>query len=597
VNFIVCNTNISINKQNILIFSLVLFFALHFLYFTDVYMINFPYMYDTTSMRIMINESEFLGENFTIMTYIENLLEDTNSRGIIFPKLLVLPNYLLNNFDSSNIFYLNFVILSLTLLTIFLMLKENTKKLYWTLIPISALIFSPLINNNYWNYTILIWYLPALCIIGSIYFLNKKHNFKNIGIVLLLSIVSTYSIPLGLVVWIPGIIVMLKQYPQKNIFKHKIPILYFSSIIIIGLIYYAGNITAQKMVPLDDFFSFQTISVFFTFIAVPFKLKYDILMISAGFASVCVAGFLVYYLGLVRKQFTEIFPWVLFFAVSVTAALLMRIGRFDPYFTGNLPYYSPISEFFQIGIIVLVAILIYEIKRNNLLKNKKTILFFLYSIVIIQMIFLIPSYYNGWWKGDYYYDQKTEYVNCYSLNQNWNNCNEMYNRSLDYDDDYYSKFIIYNYLLKNNFNIFSDSNFNKDTIMDLNNFDTLLIENKDIKKINGQITRVNNFELSEKYILNGDQSLIISGIIPIDEGKDIDVIYLLINEKSFAKFNDFYDSESPTDFDQSINKINWTFALLKSYLPEGCMQISFAGMINNELFVLDNQMEICTTLD
>ena len=79
--------------------------------------------------------------------------------------------------------------------------------------------------------------------------------------------------------------------------------------------------------------------------------------------------------------------------------------------------------------------------------------------------------------------------------------------------------------------------------------------------------------------------------------KDIDVIYLLINEKPFAKFNDFYDSESPTDFDQSINKINWTFALLKSYLPEGCMQISFAGMINNELFVLDNQMEICTTLD
>ena len=89
MNFIVCNTNISINKQNILIFSLVLFFALHFLYFTDVYMINFPYMYDTTSMRIMINESEFLGENFTIMTYIENLLEDTNSRGIIFPKFSV----------------------------------------------------------------------------------------------------------------------------------------------------------------------------------------------------------------------------------------------------------------------------------------------------------------------------------------------------------------------------------------------------------------------------------------------------------------------------------------------------------------------------
>ena len=398
MHFYINDRKTSINKQNIIIFSLVLFFALHFLYFTEVYMINFPYMYDTTSMRILINESEVLGENFTIMNYLENLLNDTNSRGIIFPKLVVLPNYLLNNFDSTNIFYLNFVILSLTLFTIFLMLRENSKKLYWTLIPISALIFSPLINNNYWNYTILIWYLPALCIVASIYFLNKKHNFKNITIILLLSIVSSYSIPLGLAIWTPGIIVMLKKYIRKNIWKQKIPIFYFSSMIVIGIIYYMGNISAQAIIPLDELFSIQTVSVFLTFIAVPFKLKYDILMITAGFASVLIAGFLVYYLGLVRKQFNEIFPWMLFFAVSITAAILMRIGRFDPYFEGNLPYYSPISEYFQIGIIILVAILIYEIKRDNLLRNKKAMLFFLYSIVIMQMIFLIPSYYNGWWR-------------------------------------------------------------------------------------------------------------------------------------------------------------------------------------------------------
>ena len=352
MHFYINDRKTSINKQNIIIFSLVLFFALHFLYFTEVYMINFPYMYDTTSMRILINESEVLGENFTIMNYLENLLNDTNSRGIIFPKLVVLPNYLLNNFDSTNIFYLNFVILSLTLFTIFLMLRENSKKLYWTLIPISALIFSPLINNNYWNYTILIWYLPALCIVASIYFLNKKHNFKSITIILLLSIVSSYSIPLGLAIWTPGIIVMLKKYIRKNIWKQKIPIFYFSSMIVIGIIYYMGNISAQIIIPLDELFSIQTVSVFLTFIAVPFKLKYDILMITAGFASVLIAGFLVYYLGLVRKQFNEIFPWMLFFAVSITAAILMRIGRFDPYFEGNLPYYSPISEYFQIGIII-----------------------------------------------------------------------------------------------------------------------------------------------------------------------------------------------------------------------------------------------------
>jgi len=594
VHFYINDRKTSINKQNIIIFLLVLFFALHFLYFTEVYMINFPYMYDTTSMRILINESEVLGENFTIMNYLENLLNDTNSRGIIFPKLVVLPNYLLNNFDSTNIFYLNFVILSLTLFTIFLMLRENSKKLYWTLIPISALIFSPLINNNYWNYTILIWYLPALCIVASIYFLNKKHNFKNITIILLLSIVSSYSIPLGLAIWTPGIIVMLKKYIRKNIWKQKIPIFYFSSMIVIGIIYYMGNISAQIIIPLDELFSIQTVSVFLTFIAVPFKLKYDILMITTGFASVLIAGFLVYYLGLVRKQFNEIFPWMLFFAVSITAAILMRIGRFDPYFEGNLPYYSPISEYFQIGIIILVAILIYEIKRDNLLRNKKAMLFFLYSIIIMQMIFLIPSYYNGWWKGDYYYDQKTEYINCYSLNQDWSiTCENVYNKSFDTKETYHEKFIIYNYLLKNNYNIFSNPDFNKNTIKELNDFDKKNYENTNIQKIEGHITRVNNFELSEKYFLNEDQSLIISGIISIDNIKEIEVMYLMIDGKPFAKFDNFYDSESTTDTNQLTNEIKWTFALLKSYLPEGCMQISFTGMKNNEPFVLNDETEVC----
>jgi len=594
VNFNINDRKISINKQNIIIFSLVLFFALHFLYFTEVYMINFPYAYDTTSLRIFINESEFLGENFTIMNYIENLFTDTNGRAIIFPKLLVLPNYLLNNFDSTNIFYLNFVILATTLLTIFLMLRENSKKLYWTLIPISALIFSPLIDANYWNYTILIWYLPALCIVASIYFLNKKHNFKNITIVLLLSIVSTYSIPLGLVIWASGTTVMLKKYIRKSIWKQKIPIFYFSSMIFIGIIYYTGNIGTQNIISFDEFFSIQTVYVFLTFLAVPFKLKYDILMMIAGIASVSIAGFLVYYLGLVRKQFKEIFPWMLFFIVSITAAILMRIGRFDPYFEGNLPYYSPISEYFQIGIIILVAILIYEIKRDNFLKNKKTMLFFLYSIIIIQMIFLIPSYYNGWWKGDYYYDQKTEYINCYSLHQDWSvTCEDSYNTSLDSKESYYSKFIIYNYLLKNNYNIFSNPDFNKNTIKELNDFNKKIDENTNMKKIEGHISRVNNFELSEKYFLNEDQSLIISGVISTDNIKEIEVMYLMIDGTPFAKFNDFYDSESTTGSNQLTNEIKWTFALLKSYLPEGCKQVSFMGMKNNEPFVLNDETEIC----
>ena len=209
------------------------------------------------------------------------------------------------------------------------------------------------------------------------------------------------------------------------------------------------------------------------------------------------------------------------------------------------------------------------------------------------MIFLIPSYYNGWWKGDYYYDQKTEYINCFSLNQDWSiTCENVYNTSFDTKETFYEKFIIYNYLLKNNYNIFSNPDFNKNTIKELNDFDKKNYENTNIQKIEGHITRVNNFELSEKYFLNEDQSLIISGIISIDNIKEIEVMYLMIDGKPFAKFDNFYDSESTTDTNQLTNEIKWTFALLKIYLREGCMQISFTGMKNNEPFVLNDETEV-----
>ena len=75
--------------------------------------------------------------------------------------------------------------------------------------------------------------------------------------------------------------------------------------------------------------------------------------------------------------------------------------------------------------------------------------------------------------------------------------------------------------------------------------------------------------------------------------KEIEVMYLMIDGKPFAKFDNFYDSESTTDTNQLTNEIKWTFALLKSYLPEGCMQISFTGMKNNEPFVLNDETEVC----
>ena len=580
------NYKLSSKSQNRIIFFFVAFLAIQGFSLVEIYKINYPYAYDMTSMTIFIDYMYADGD-YTIQEFFDELLADTNSRGIIFPKLVVSPNYILNNFDSGNIFYLNWIIISLTLTMFFLILRNNNPKLYWTLIPISAFLFSPLINNNYWNYTITIWYLAGFCTVSAVYFLNKNHTIRNTIGVIIFSIIATYSIPLGLPVWIIGSLTMFRSYIHKKIWTRKIPIIYFSIMTIIGIIYYTGNVSSQAFISTENLMSIDSLTVFATFLAVPYKLKFPELMIIVGTASICISIFVAYHLGINRKKIDEIFPWVLFLIISGSAAIIMRIGRFDPYFEGNLPYYTPIAGLFQIGLCLLIAILILDIKKHVVLKRKQLLLFFLYSIIILQIIFLVPSYYNGWWKADYYYNEKIEHLKCVSLYHDWDNCHVLYESSLDKSESVYDDFRVLNYFIKNNSNLFSERpNFNQDVIHELENF-SIKLENQQVQIIDGKISYVNYIDVKEKNKVNVyDESLIISGLIDEVDVDQIEVLYLLVNDIPTAKFDNFYLT--------SNTQIEWTFAVLKNYLPPGCNTVTVVGLINNNPFILNNDIEVCT---
>ena len=580
------NYKLSSKSQNRIIFFFVAFLAIQGFSLVEIYKINYPYAYDMTSMTLFIDYMYADGD-YTIQEFFDELLTETNSRGIIFPKLVVSPNYILNNFDSGNIFYLNWIIISLTLTMFFLILRNNNPKLYWTLIPISAFLFSPLINNNYWNYTITIWYLAGFCTVSAVYFLCKNHTIRNTIGVIIFSIIATYSIPLGLPVWIIGSLTMFRSYIHKKIWTRKIPIIYFSIMTIIGIIYYTGNVSSQAFISTENLMSIDSLTVFATFLAVPYKLKFPELMIIVGTASICISIFVAYHLGINRKKINEIFPWVLFLIISGSAAIIMRIGRFDPYFEGNLPYYTPIAGLFQIGLCLLVAILILDIKKHVILKRKQLLLFFLYSIIILQIIFLVPSYYNGWWKADYYYNEKIEHLKCVSLYHDWDNCHVLYESSLDKSESVYDDFRVLNYFIKNNSNLFSERpNFNQDVIHELENF-SIKLENQQVQIIDGKISYVNYIDVKEKNKVNVyDESLIISGLIDEVDVDQIEVLYLLVNDIPTAKFDNFYLI--------SNTQIEWTFAVLKNYLPPGCNTVTVVGLINNNPFILNNDIEVCT---
>ena len=104
---------------------------------------------------------------------------------------------------------------------------------------------------------------------------------------------------------------------------------------------------------------------------------------------------------------------------------------------------------------VLVSFLIIKIKERKSTKSSKAKLTIFITILIFQSIFLIPSYYAGWEKGEYYYNEKLFYVNCYSLSHG-SECLEkppFHGMELAFDKEYLE---IINYWASENKGIFGE---------------------------------------------------------------------------------------------------------------------------------------------
>ena len=153
-------------KQKLFIFLPVLFLALHNLFFLATFEINFPYSVDFT-------DEFFPAFNFLINNEFTLLL----SKGvhlIFFPKLISASILYITNFDITILYYLQWVVVSISVYIFYLILNQTEKKILWTIVPISAFLYSPLTSSGYWGIALLAWYFPMLGILATVYFLNKK---------------------------------------------------------------------------------------------------------------------------------------------------------------------------------------------------------------------------------------------------------------------------------------------------------------------------------------------------------------------------------------------------------------------------------------
>ena len=154
-------------QKKLVILILVSFLAIQNLIFQVTFRLNFPYSVDFQDVFVPMYDFIVKGE-FTFLV----------NKGIhvmLFPKLISLPNFYFNSFDVVNLTYVYWIVISLTVFITYLIIKQTDRRLIWTIIPISAFLYSPLTTSGYFMLVMLEWYFPLLGIVSIIYLLNKKN--------------------------------------------------------------------------------------------------------------------------------------------------------------------------------------------------------------------------------------------------------------------------------------------------------------------------------------------------------------------------------------------------------------------------------------
>ena len=163
-----------------------------------------------------------------------------------------------------------------------------------------------------------------------------------------LAIFSTFSILLGVVSWIVGLVMLLKPTSEKTPIRKIWICLWIISSTLVGLFYITLSSSNSEILNLDLLFSYTGFSFITNFISSSFRLKYEILPILIGSFSIFLTLIYSYYF--IKKDFFKnYFPWFTFIFVAFCASIITALGRIhlEDHF-GNEPYYSPISQFFQI---------------------------------------------------------------------------------------------------------------------------------------------------------------------------------------------------------------------------------------------------------
>ena len=147
--------------------------------------------------------------------------------------------------------------MSLTVLFIFLIIRQTDKRLFWILIPISASVYCPIFITGYYVFSTVMWLSVSLSITIVVYLVTRKKITPIISLAAISVLTySTFFNLIGLMAWIPGLISFLRKDSEKKRSYKKWLIPWFITASILGIIILSNAPSISEQSKLHLFFSF-----------------------------------------------------------------------------------------------------------------------------------------------------------------------------------------------------------------------------------------------------------------------------------------------------------------------------------------------------
>jgi len=209
-------------------------------------------------------------------------------------------------------------------------IRRTDKRLYWTLIPISATVYCPIFITGYFIFSTIMWLSVSLGIISVVYFLTspilkRSHIFAAIS----MATFSTFFNLMGTVTWIIGIIRFFKK-ENNSYFQKKWIAVWLGGLIINGIIIFifAPSLSGQNKI--DLFLSIDGLKFLITFLATSYRFGSENIELSqvVGFFTLIIFGYLVYYF-MRKEEFQKAYPWLMLITISIISGMIIAIGRMD----------------------------------------------------------------------------------------------------------------------------------------------------------------------------------------------------------------------------------------------------------------------------